>query len=621
MATFVRSVSQVFKGALKAFQTFPATIGSALAFSMITIIRIQLDWSQQESFNFVFNSLHWSLALGALFSLAAITAAQSHFYRKAKAFLVANLLGILVIGVSFCYLYLFGSTTGIPASRFNIISPLAVARVSVAMLLCLIIFIILAGYPKDQSDFASSFFMTHKALFIALIYGIVIMLGAFGVAKAVQALLYHGMSSKVYMYIATLAGFIAFTIFIGYFPDFHANRVDKHREIAQKKPRFIEILFVYILIPIILALTIVLLIWAIKTIFSGIQVSFIQLFIIAATYSIGGIWLHMMISGYEAKLANLYRRIYPFASLVILIFEAWALFKQLEYSGLKFTEYSFILIWILATVSAILLLTLKSKAHTIIALLTCFIAVISVVPIIGYYALPVSAQVTRLETLLKEEGILEDNYLIPTTSELALEKRIAITDAVIFLSSAKDAKLPTWYNRDLNQSNVFEKTLGFEQTWPKQSTEFGNEPEVNLGTFLNRSLDPIDISTYHWVVTPQQEYTKDQGKITINGNKGSYDIKWIPNMNNGIPSLMVLLDDRVIIEQSMNDYIDTLLQKYPPNQSKETIATANDMTLQLHSSEIDVLLVFRRVEYSLAPSHDVIKYWLDLDALYLKENS
>ncbi len=107
MNIFTRSISQISKGAVKAFQTFPAAIASALAFAIVTMIRIQLDWPQQEACNFLFNSLHWAFALGAVFSLAVITAAQSRS-NQARAVLIANFLGIIAAGVTFLLLYMFG---------------------------------------------------------------------------------------------------------------------------------------------------------------------------------------------------------------------------------------------------------------------------------------------------------------------------------------------------------------------------------------------------------------------------------------------------------------------------------------------------------------------------------
>ena len=52
MNAFTRSISQVLQGAANALKTFPAAIVSAAAFAIVTIIRIHLEWPEQESFNF-----------------------------------------------------------------------------------------------------------------------------------------------------------------------------------------------------------------------------------------------------------------------------------------------------------------------------------------------------------------------------------------------------------------------------------------------------------------------------------------------------------------------------------------------------------------------------------------
>jgi len=618
MNAFHQSVLQVFQGARKALRTFPAVIGCAFAFVIVTMIRIQLDWPQQESLNFLFNCLHWSFALGAIFSLAVITAAQSRISSD-KAFLSANLIGVMAAAITFLLLNFFAGVDSL-GSRYMMVSSLAAARVSVSIFISIIAFIILAGYPKDQSDFASAFFMFQKAFFIALIYGIVIMIGASGVARAVQALLYHEMSGKVYQYIGTLVGFVAFTIFVGYFPDFRKGANDKHRVIAQKKPRFIEILFVNILIPIVLALTAVLLIWAGKTVMSGMQVSFLQLSNIAASYTICGLWLHSMVTGYESGLAKAYRRVYPIASLIILVFEAWAVIKQLEYSGLKLTEYIFILIWIVAVVGVILLLKLKSKAYWAIAILICALAAISVLPVVGYQALPVTSQVNRLETILSREGILQADQLTPVTPEPSQDVRVAITDAVMYLANAKEARLPAWFDQDLMESHVFKAKLGFEPTWKDAEYFDGGTSDRYLGTYLSLPSEAIDITGYEWMIHPQEKFEKENGQASIQGKKGTYQVDWTTNQDTGIPTLQIMQNDRVILVQDMNDYIDRITEKYPPKSGQNDIATREDMTLQLQSPELDVLLVFNHVEISVDTTNDVIRYGINIDGLYIREN-
>ena len=155
MNYIMESVSRVWRGAADSFRKFPVSIGSALAFAVVTVIRIYLEWPYQEPYNFLFHCLHWSFALGALFSLAAITLAQSRFNTQ-KAFWTANLLGLVVIGLTFLLLYFFGShSSGDEVTRYNAVSVLSSARVIAAMLISILAFMVVAILNHPQIGRAS----------------------------------------------------------------------------------------------------------------------------------------------------------------------------------------------------------------------------------------------------------------------------------------------------------------------------------------------------------------------------------------------------------------------------------------------------------------------------------
>lgn len=618
MNKWKQSILKIAKDSGEAFQTFPATMICAVAFALVTIVRIQLDWPQQEPYNFLFNCLHWSFALGAIVSLALITAVQSRINTK-KAFLYANIAGLAAVAATFVGLYYFGAGDPIlTGARYLVVSNIAAARVTAVMVVSLLAFIVLAGQPKEQSDFAKSFFMTHKAFFISLIYGGVILAGTTGVAGAVEALLYNDMSSKVYMYISTLVGLVAFTIFVGYFPDFHKGEADEHRETAQKQPRFIEILLGSILVPIVLALTVVLLIWAVKTIAGGQDAAFYRLYRIAAAYTLGGIWLHIMVTHYETGIAKFYKRIYPVAALVILVFEAWALATQLSVSGLKFTEYIFAMIWILAAVSAILLLIQKEKAHRMIVIVASVLAVCYVLPVLGYNALPVTAQANRLEKLLVSQEMFVEDQIVPAVAEPELEVRQNITDAVEYLAYANDAKLPEWFDKTIVQPINFKSAMGFEQAWPERDDYYGGGGDY-LSTILYLESSPIDISEYRWVVNPQEEYQKTQRAVTLSGEKGTYEIYWDNMSPGGIPIFRITQGEVILLEEDMGDFIDGIGNKYPPSQPKPIEAGIEDMSIPFRTPELSGIIVIRNAEIHLDPKGDAINYWIYPEAIYLKE--
>jgi hypothetical protein len=615
----LRSIKKIIEGGINAFMRFPASVLCALAFTIVTMIRIQLDWQQQEPYNFLFNCLHLALAFGALFSMALITVAQSRSANK-NAAIKANVLALAGAIVAFLLLYFFGSFHPDQVDvRYTYVSELAAARISMAMLVSLFAFMLLAAFPKERSDFARSFFMTHKAFFIALIYGGVLIAGFSGVAGAVQVLLYQGMSEKVYMYIAAVVGFLAFSIFLGYFPDFSKDKDDEHREIAQKQPRFIEILFGFIMVPIIIALTAVLLLWSGRTIATGTWPVFEMLAGIAVAYSFGGLWLHVMVTRHETGIATFYRKFYPFAVLVILAFEAAALVKQLSVNGLKIAEYSFALIWLVAAAAAVLLIIKKEKAHQTIVIILCAAAIISVLPVVGYYALPVSAQTGRLERLLTTEGILADGQLKPAASEPDRKVREAITDAVYYIADAEGAKPPVWFDMDLNQQEVFKEKLGFEPVWPDQQNEW-NGGKGSLSTSLYLKPGVLDISGYQWSILSQDEYWNEKNPVVINGKQGVYNIEWNVGSTDGIPTLRVLLDDKLILTGDMNPMIDRITSKYPPGQpggSKET--TVDEMSMTAENDMISVRLVFSNINVNVDPQNDRITYGFNLRAMYFME--
>lgn len=619
MNKFKQSILKIAQDSGEAFQTFPAVMICAVAFALVTMVRIQLEWPQQEPYNFLFNCLHWSLAFGALFSLALITAAQSRIDTK-KAFLYANIAGLIAVAAVFLALFYFGQGDPIlTGARYRVVSNIAAGRVVAGMVVSMLAFIVFAGHPKERSDFARSFFMTHKAFFIALIYGSVIMGGASGVAGAVEALLYNDMSSKVYMYIGTLVGLLAFTIFVGYFPDFRKSMTDEHRETAQKQPRFIEILLGSILVPIVLALTVVLLIWAVRTIAGGQDAAFYMLYRIAAAYTLGGIWLHIMVTHYETGIAKFYKRIYPLAALVILVFEAWALLTQLGASGLKFIEYAFAMLWILAAASAVLLLIRKEKAHRLIAIVASVLAICYVLPVLGYNALPVTAQSNRLKDLLVSQGMFAGDQIVPAAAAPELEVREQITDAVEYLAYANDAKLPAWFDKTIAQPIKFKSAMGFEQAWPKVEDGYYGGSDT-LSTILYLEAGPIDISPYRWAVNPQEEYQKAQQVVTVKGDKGSYDVSWDNTSPIGIPVLRITAGDRVIVEEDMSGFIDDLGAKYQPGQPKPIAAGVEDMSIPFRTPELSGLIVLRNAEIHLDPQRDAINYWINLEAIYLYEN-
>ena len=615
MNIFGRSVFKVLKGALKSFKTYPAAMASALAFTIVAVIKIFLDDYRPASYDFILDCLQYSFALGATLSLATVVAAKSRLNSKGS-FIAANLVGVAAVLVTFILLYLFGGREEIQGG-INVIylSGLSISRILVTAAISILLFIIFTGYPKEQSDFSKSLFMIQKAFFIALLYGIVLYSGAAGVAGAIKVLLFRDMNTKIYAYIAAIVGFIAYAVFVGYFPDFSRGVVDERRVTTQKQPKFIEILFQYIMAPLALALTVVLVLWVLKTIITGEKVSFAQLSGIAASYAGIGLWLHIMLTHSDSRLSDFYRRVYPLAALVILVFEARMLLIQIGQWGIKTTEYFFTIIWIVSVAAMILLIAKKEKSHIIIAGLICLMLAVTVLPIAGYVDLPVATQKNRLEKLLTEQEMFEDGRIIPAVTEPEQGAKEKITDSINFLIYEPNAGLPDWLDPNLGEYEVFRRQFGFDQTWPKD--EYEEMPDDYKGIYITLAASSINIEGYEWAINIIGE---NYGSIPIflEGDKGDYTLYWNAE-GNDVPTIKIDLEGRTILEQDISDYINTILEKYPLGTIETSHGTIEDMSLTIEAPEVNIMLVFSTININKDPETGRMDYWLEPRILYMRE--
>lgn len=605
------TIEKVFKGAGKSFSRFPAAILSAIIISIVAIVRITMAWDMQRSYALLFDSIQIAFVLGAVFSMAAVVFDEIETDKKKSVFMLANIVGIVVAAITFLLLYFYGGK--VSEDKTVYLSGIALARVSVGIFISIVTFIYIMSKSKEIDSFSDAFFITHRAFMVSFTYGLVIMIGTSGVLGAFQSLVYRGMDYRIYQYLGVAVGFLTYTIFLGYFPSFRQGQNINEIEEVKEQPKFIFILLDYILVPIMIALTVVLLIWSVRVMLRGVDVSFNALSGIASSYVIIGIWLHIMVASHTTKIAEFYKKAYPVAGVLILVFEAWALFTQLSKFGLKTAEYAFLMIWIFAVISVLLLLFLKKEAYRKIALTAVVIAIIWVLPIVGYQDITFNSQVKRLEETLKEEEILVNNEIIAKDEGVEKLKRGEITDAVDFISYSEKSNKPNWFKKDLNDNRVFKQTFGFEKT-------YGLYPEDSDYSSINVRLitDIIDISDYSLSLNKELNDMTDSFTV-FESDKGSYEIIFLRE-SNGVPKITVKQDNNIIIQEDMSQYLSELASKYSDlEENKQVEAPFEEMSMTLEGEGISMLLVFNNINVHKDNLRNTIDYYVDFQGIYVKE--
>ncbi|MFC4709335.1 hypothetical protein ACWOEJ_03750 [Enterococcus eurekensis] len=622
---FVQSIESTFKGAYQAVTRFFMSSFGAFVFMLITLFRIQSTDSIQNANRIFFDSLQWSAALIAIVGLASVTYVRSR-NNQSRNLLIANSLTAVSGVVAFLLLYFLGGTkvTSDSYYRYPGLTNLAQARMAIVIGVVFIAFILFAAKPWINRYVARTIFMTEKSVIISGIYGFVLLAGTAAVAGAIQGLLYPAMSFKVYQHLSTMIGFIAFMLFLGYLPDFSKGEEDQIRREREEQPGFIQLLFSYIIVPITLSLTVVLLLWTVRIIFQGVGENFLRLSGIATTYTVVGIWLHIMVQEADNALAKFYMKVYPMATLIILAFEGWAIFNQLRNYSMQTTEYYFVIVWIVAIIAMILLVMKMQKSYAIVLAMTMFSMIFTVLPIVGYQSLPIMLQTNRLEKLLTQADMFDGAKIIPSSSELARIEREKITVAATFLSRQDQEKVPKWLKIGAYDDQSFKEVMGFDPIFPRQDDTPPTPPGQQVKrTILRRDNQAFSISPFDWQVPlVYSESTKEQVG-TFKGAQGEFKIKWQQDdATKKPPTIEVTLDEREILKESLATFTNQLMDKYPPtveSSEKGEALGVSDLQFNFESPEIKGSVMFSYIEIMVDENTDETTYWTEIEGIYVSE--
>lgn len=601
MSKFGQSVFKVVNGAAQSFARFPAAMLSALVIAGSASYLIQLD---SVTYNKFYQSLQLGFVLAAALGMVATAIGFSRRMAAAR-FWAVNVLTLVVGALSFTLIN--GRSGDIPF--------LTVARIFAGAAVLLFVFLLLISRQKTGSDFNQASFMTLKSAMIALLYGLVILLGLFFIAFSVESLLYENMSEKVYQHIGVWSAFLWFAFFLGYFPDFSPEVSDPHLETAQKQPRFIEILFLYVLIPIIAALTVVLLIWVVQILIVGKWPEFEQLAAIFSGYSILGIWLFIMVSGQDKPIARWFRRLYPIVLLVFLAFEAYAIVDRVRAVRFQTGEYVVSLVWIYALLSALVLLFWPVVRNRLTAVVAMVLIAVSVLPVVGYLDFTVKSQTNRLYEVLTRNQMIAGDRIRKAPAEVSIEDRRTITNTVYFLQRQREeTRIADWFTNSITEANPFLSVFGFDETYDWGPVD--GQP-IGRDTYLMLPQGTLDLTGYQYGAFVSDVAMKDM--LEIKGKTGIYQISPLSvEYQRGVP-IVVRKDGQEVVKIDIHPFVEGLHAKYRGLNVKEGSPVAfEEMTLKAESGSLRVLIVFNSIQISESGS-GTLNYSAYIRNVYLGE--
>jgi|GEM_PF-6469385 len=560
-------VKKIVSSMFSTINHYPVSVLYSSLLLVTVWTRIELSWGGSFEYDIFLSTVQLSLFIVLSVSLPLSKRIQtlSKKYTIVISFIVTIMLTLFISNYG---IYKGGSE--------DVISDLTMARVSVILIVSVLLFIYLNREKPFTKGFSESFYFFNRTVLISFFYFIVIALGTTAVAAALEALVFNNLSEKVYMYLISTSVFISFLMFLNSYKVVFNNSISYY---SSSHSRGSKILIVKVLVPIHVAYSLVLVLWIIRIMLTGVWPSFIEQTSITTVFICCSLWLYIILGNYSHRFINRYSYIICYMSIFVLLVQLLEILRQVSNLGIMITEYYFILLWVVAITSFTSLIR-KHNDYKPTVISWCIIALISVSPYLGYQTLPPIYQDIKLRQTLEENGMLNGDTLILSKDEVSISDQEYIYKAVNFLIRQQEYSLPSYLDKEMAKDEVFKVTFGF-------TTHHHKNIDIDYFTVaLNNKL--IDISGYDYILIGNQIYVdkeiedgNNQVKVQIEHNEQSF------------PRVKITFQDEILV---INDYKE-FKSELEKNYTGEAKVNFDVLTYSLENSSLSVKVIFDRISF------------------------
>lgn len=510
---------------------FPFTVILVAAAAVMNCIWIhKLDYMiGSSSRNLIYQKLFITLLIGAMVSVVGQLIYERFFqdkkYRDAS-------MGIAFMFSLFYYIMIKD------AKKFDTV---VFIRTEVIFFLLLILFL-WVPVIKNKYHINQSFMAAFKAFFISVLFTGVLFLGVALILRATDRLITR-IDSDLYGYAATII-FVLFApvYFLSMIP-YYNQKEDNEEAVAKltTPSKFLDSLVSYIIIPITLVFTIILILYIIMNITGEFWTNNLMEPLLVS-YSLTVIIVYLLACSLNNVITKYFRLIFPKVLILVVLFQTLASALKINEVGVTYGRYYSILFGLFATVASILFSIIPLRKNGMIAPILIVLSLISIVPPVDAFTVSKVVQVSRLKETLVRNDMLKDDTIQAKPDIKDKDKEI-ITASIIYLDKMNDTKEFAWLN-DYSESKNFIKTFGFD---------LYNNSKENYQTFIasRDPSSPIPVSgdyLFHSNFSTQQADTligsfSQDGKEYIIKIAGSKDEKAVVLEENGIKITQVNLSD------------------------------------------------------------------------------
>lgn len=458
----MKNLQQTFQGITRAGTRYPLTLLFLLAVTIVNAIRI----NQEKD---LYTNLLFTLFVGAIVSGVAQQLYERFFHKQSQRFIL--MAAAILITVVYYFIIpttnLYDLEVGIKTSVF---------------IFALVLLFILIPTIKSKLTFNESFMAAFKAFFITLLFTLIIAAGVSSILFAIDRLLFP-IGNKLMLHVSNVIFSLFATLYyLSFTPLYEDNKNYKTEKLeeATSVPKMLEILISYVIIPLTVVYTAILLAYIVLNIRSNFWTDNL-LEPMLVSYAVIVIIVYLLSSTIKNQFAGLFRTIFPKLLVPIVLFQTIASVLKIGEMGITQGRYYVILFGLFATIAGLLFSFLPVNKNGIAIAILIVFCTLSIIPPIDAFTVSRINQTNLLEEILVKNKMLEKDKIIPTSS-ISKGDKIKITGTANYLAEMNYARKIDWLPDDLSSNNKFEKTFGFEK-------EYENQDIGDMGRYINLSYE------------------------------------------------------------------------------------------------------------------------------------
>ncbi|MEK6190535.1 MAG: DUF4153 domain-containing protein [Carnobacterium alterfunditum] len=580
----VQIIQGKFQGLIQAIRRYPLTVIFLVAIAGLNTYLIQQETDDYTRYLY-------SFIVGVFLSVVAQQLYERLFEKMYQR--IVLMVGTLLLTV--LYYYTIGTSSGYDLEMY--------VKTGIIIFILTIAFMWIPTI-KNRVTFNQSYLSAFKALFITLLFTMVLFAGINLIIVAIDQLLFS-VDEKVNMHTFNLIGSLFSPIFFLSYTPLYVSKKDEStltpEKIAAKQeqikedisvPKVLELLISYIIIPLTAIFTVILLIYLLQNITGDFWTNNL-LEPMLVSYSITVIVVYLLASNIETKSAVLFRKIFPKVLVPIVLFQTISSVLKIQETGLTHGRYYVILFGLFAVIAGLIFSILPIIKNGWVAVVLIVLSVISLIPPVDAFTVSQVSQTNLLKETLEKNQMLEGNSIIPN-ADIPKEDKIKISQTIHYLTSmdySKEIAFLEPYDQELIYQ--FEEVVGFKPIY--DGIDFVSNQltqDAYHATLDWNENQLISIEGYDKMVAYSYYDSNEISAIDFKVEDSSYTIG--SGMEDEQTNL-VLTDenDKTILSIDLQE---TMEQIATTTQTK-TLLTVEEATVITENEQAEMKLVFRAIDF------------------------